>query len=354
MASTINKSVWMRDVQEKRFKDIAIPGTHDSGTYDLSHELSDIKYSNIAFLWKLSSKHAPVNGKLPFDDKIYLGKYAYDWIMNFVTSVSKAQNQSIFEQLKGGIRYFDLRIYFDHKKQAIYLQHGLRSVSLENVLIDVAKYLNTYQEGKELIFLKFSHSNFSNDIAPQGKKILVDLVSKHLGSEFIHTLGITNFSEKIDLNEVLAETKLKEITGNGSKVVLLNTQTSISYPNYLLKTDGFKSSDRSASGVNTIEDLIKGEQNPLRANKGVNRKLYSISWTFTVKDEDVVNGAINALTETNSDKTILQSLAEKANSGLQKFIDNNQNCNFNLITVDWFETSPVVELCINHSLKNNN
>ncbi len=352
MKLNTNKSVWMCDVQEKQFKNIVIPGTHDSGTYYLSSELSEIKYANIAFLWKLSPEHAPEDGKLPFRDNIYLGKYGYDWAMNFINSVSKAQSQSIFEQLKGGIRYFDLRVYFDHKKQEVYIQHGLRGVSLETILKDVLKYLKTYPEGKELIFLKFSHSNFSDNIAPQGKQKLINLVAKYLGDDYIQTLGITNFEKQIDLNNTLAEMKLREITGNGSKVILLNTQTEISYPKYILKTKGFKTSDRSSGGVNTLDDLIKGEQESLRANRGINKELYAISWTFTVQDNDVVDGIIDTIMETETDKYVLQSLAEKANIGLQKFIDNNRDCNFNLITVDWYETSPVVEICINHSLKN--
>ncbi len=330
-------STWMStsQIQAKQLIDIVIPGTHDSATYALTPALSDISYSDIQFLWNLNDGSAPQNGSYPWQDSTqYVGDYAYRYVMSIANSSGQSQDQSIYDQLVGGIRYFDLRIYYDQQQNGIYAQHALRGPSLEDMLGQIAQYLKDYS-GNELIFIELSHTEFAGTNHPQE---VADMITSILDADSISTLGVQNVeTTPFDMNDA-GKMTLGDICQTGSKVVFLNTDTDYQYPHTVLSTDGFKNSgrfDSNPSGVDTLKDLSSDEASGLNGSAG---NMYQILWTLTAQPSDIANGAIQCFMADNSGM-ILQGLANEANNALEGFLNDHAGAHFNLISVDWYEHS---------------
>ncbi len=143
---------WMgrlyQDHPDTRLRDIIIPGTHDSATYNI--------YKNSPFpagtskLFKLAKKT--------------------------VANMSKTQNKDIYWQLLRGVRYLDLRVT-DYQNE-LYIVHGMISVDLETVLKDIRKFRKEYP--REIIFIDFQKMP-----KPKYFSKLHELIQKYLG-EFLY------------------------------------------------------------------------------------------------------------------------------------------------------------------------
>ena len=345
-----NYTTWMStpQVQGLTMSQLKLPGTHDSATYSLTNTLSQIEYSNIAFLWSLNSGVAPVNGQYPWSGgQYYVGQPMYDFIMSIVKAVSTSQDQTILDQLNGGIRYFDLRIYYDTNLQDIYLQHALRGCSLETVFQQVQSFLTDNPTSEELIILDLSHTNFASVVTPPGAptpaQMVINFVKTYVGPHVYMPAGAAGTSYDF---QNLSGVSVGSITDGQNAVMLLNTDGGYLYESQVINTSGFASSGRSADGVDTVAALQEAEGGPLQNNpKGT---LYQISWVLTPQNTDVYTQAANSLLN-NGATPILQYLAVEANNALSEFIQQNSGCNFNLITVDWYEygaPQTVVEICV--------
>jgi hypothetical protein len=320
----MNTSQWMAlpAAQKRLIKDLVLPGTHDSGTYSLTQALSQIQYSNIQFLWELNSGQAPPG--FPGGGTYYVGQFLYNFIFQLVQDVSQAQDQSLFDQLSGGIRFFDLRLYYDTNLQDIYVQHGLRGAAFSTLLSDVANFVSQ-QGGKELIILQVSHTNFATEA--QGVTRLDSLLSSTLPSGSLYTPASL---------DALAGTQLSAITGSGSRVIVMNTDTNVTYPSTspVLTTTGFQNSGRNPDGVDTVSALASAEAQGLQQSRTC--PLYQINWTLTPQLSDIVNEVVSRANG-NPPNPVLKNLADQADQALLGFIQQHAKEEFNLITVDWYE-----------------
>ena len=133
-ALVIDHSRWMEDLRDvigdKPLWQITLPGTHDAGMY----MTKDILIKSYSFLEKL--------------DK---GWFRDNWV--------KTQTDSIFEQLMGGVRYFDLRPAEHDDTRYIY--HSFAGPKVAEVFADVGQFMkNSETSGAgELVILMLSHFN---------------------------------------------------------------------------------------------------------------------------------------------------------------------------------------------------
>ena len=141
---------WMKNLYHKlpetRLRDILIPGTNNSGSYNIL-------------------KTSPLTPKA---NKLFLlnKELTSNWV--------KTQNLTVFEQLKNGIRYIDLKL-IKHKGQFV-LANGLVSTSLDDVLEDLRLWATTHPYEIVLIDTNFNlqtlseakelHRAFSSHIGP--------------------------------------------------------------------------------------------------------------------------------------------------------------------------------------------
>jgi hypothetical protein len=128
-------------IKDKKLAEIVIPGTHDSGTYQLA--------------WGLAS------------------------------ATAKTQNVSIGEQLKDGIRYLDLRVTEARHTGCAddsvwWLFHTFDSYRLQDALDEIATFVKKPANSKEVIILDLQEikTRYDDDRAVD---VLFGLIQKKLG-----------------------------------------------------------------------------------------------------------------------------------------------------------------------------
>lgn len=342
-------ATWMsnQQIQDLKFSALKIPGTHDSGAYGLTLSLSDIKYGEIAFLWKFDPGQAPANGDMPWTGaKYYVGQEMYDFIMKVVRATATASDQSILQQLNGGIRYFDLRVYYDAATKDYHVQHALRGPRLDDIFKEVQQFIQEHRASQELVMLQLSHSNFSS-AADVHTKAVAAMANKYFRDNvYMPPAAVGGKPWEF---QSLSSMTVGEITGKKTAVMLLNADVDYAYASTVINVkDGrvFAGAGGSVSGVNTLEDLVQRERDPLEKNKVGN--LYQVSWCLTPRTSDIMRQIQNGLVG-NGAQPILQQMALDANNALTAFVRDHQKCAFNMIVVDWYETGgpqTAVDICV--------
>ncbi len=180
---------WMSDIwtsiQDRKLAEIIIPGTHDSGTYQLG--------------WGSGINSA------------------------------KTQNVSIGEQLKDGIRYLDLRVTeASHTGCADdsvwWLFHTWKSYRLQEALDEIAAFVKKPANSKEVIILDFQDITMKYDDV-RAIDVLLALVQKKLGPHIAPIDQASNWH-----NSTLAN-----FVGQGRQIIVLvptSTSTRIDAPGF--------------------------------------------------------------------------------------------------------------------------
>lgn len=178
---------WMNDnwvhIKDKKLSELVIPGTHDSGTYLLDSGIN----------------------------------------------VAKTQTTSIGDQLKDGIRYFDLRVKeVEHRGCAdpstMWIYHGtFTSYRLQTVLDELKTFVERPENKKELIILDFQDLKAQDyvKIRPDaylpdkgGVGVFLGMVQEKLGAYLINNESADWKSKKIS-ELVSAEKRILVLVPNG-------------------------------------------------------------------------------------------------------------------------------------------
>ncbi|XP_063688579.1 PI-PLC X domain-containing protein 2-like [Bolinopsis microptera] len=123
-------------LKHKKLNEIAIPGTHNSGSYPIS--IGSRTTGDIIDLSHLSD----------FEESI---PAIVDLLSMVGPRWSKSQELSIFDQLKMGIRYLDLRVYCDEETDEYYLEHSFIGSNLTDELLHIAQFVEEHT--KEVVIL---------------------------------------------------------------------------------------------------------------------------------------------------------------------------------------------------------
>ncbi len=126
---------------------------------------------------------------------------------------SRTQDASIFYQLMGGIRYFDLRPKYDSDDDAYYTYHGPSTgESITDVLADVANFMAN-QQSNELVILKFSHfKNFGDD--SKSNSTYTTFISQVKNALNGYLLGV-------DHSTKLGTLTMNQMVGHSGKVIVV-------------------------------------------------------------------------------------------------------------------------------------
>ena len=122
-----------QSIKAKNITEIAIPGSHNSGTYKL-HKSLPVGPDEIELVQKLGNN--PVTGKLA---KFILKRWGV------------CQHSDIRDQLKIGIRYFDFRL--GKVNDEIRILHGLYGEEISNILKVINEFLEEHMD--EVAILDF-------------------------------------------------------------------------------------------------------------------------------------------------------------------------------------------------------
>ena len=140
----VNKENWMRDLPVELtslpLTDIAIPGSHDSGSYSI-HPKNVYKYGIDKKFEKVFKAIANDS-----DSENFMASIMYRW--------GKTQSLNLTEQLKRGIRYLDIRLMkgIDH---VWHVSHGIAGMTLTEALQQIKSFLLTHK--KEVVLLDLNH-----------------------------------------------------------------------------------------------------------------------------------------------------------------------------------------------------
>lgn len=111
---------------------------------------------------------------------------------------SKTQDMDILGQLKGGVRYFDLRPQYESSTDDYYTYHGpSKGSAMTKILTDVQSFMHNYQQ-KELVILKFSHfSHFGSDTSTSNTIYtkFIELIKSYIGTYLCTQDSDTKFGD---------------------------------------------------------------------------------------------------------------------------------------------------------------
>lgn len=237
---------------------LAIPGTHDSGTYGLN----DSKYADDG---NLPEKYFKIDGYLPWhvEIKLHWVKHHTSWWPHFpywtvhfsfiphakyLNEFAKMQGVSIYQQLHNGIRYIDLRVLYDRSN--LYLIHALKGPNIFSEINQVNHYLR--ENPYEIVILDFNHFYTQNG---SGSSIPAKWNAK-LINHIQSTMGDLLIPPPDNVNDLT----MNDIWASGKQVIVLYGQSGSNkenfWPGRKLRSEWFN--EASWGG---LEDAMNSEAN---------------------------------------------------------------------------------------------
>lgn len=262
-------------IKDKMFKDIIIPGTHDSGTGVISEDNAvlskDGRVPSVNALQMVASKLVP-------------------W--------SKTQDLTIKEQLMIGVRYFDFRVSMEEDGE-FYLAHGLRGEKLSDALESISAFCTKYP--KELVMIKVKGlDRKSSEKKSKGlmKKLFSKKSSKVSASSYEldnNNFMIEEFRENLSdllvsrdqLKDALPLTKYSDLIEKGRVIVFFDIRSmkdeSKAHVQQIFEQTPwlFDMNNLISSWVNTVSASDLTKQAITLGKKADPNKLYVLQWTLT-------------------------------------------------------------------------
>ena len=140
---------------------LRLPGTHDSGAYHLSRtRMGDLP----AWLRAVNNATRGIVTRP---------------ITPIIAGWGEAQSLDVYNQLKRGARYLDLRVV--HERGGYFTEHGMAGASYEDVLTQVASFLDDHPG--EIVLCDFNH--FHRFDAFEDHVKFVDVIERTLGRHMV-------------------------------------------------------------------------------------------------------------------------------------------------------------------------
>lgn len=264
-------------------KQIVVPGTHDSGTYQLNLKSKSSNFPKI------------------------LNKTINKW--------AKTQNATIYEQLCLGARYLDFRV--KREKNVLLLIHGLTGIRLETAFEDVMKF--SIEEPNEPIIIDCNHIYSDEEDKKQSEIEICAMIENIAENYFKNKLVNKNVSFNIPLNEVVG--KIWLFTTKGERF--------------------FKTSNFFSWWANT--DSIKELKEYVDSTLFDETRLNISQFILTIQPKTIVCSYLNLF---NTD-TLEYFVKNKVNKNIQDMLISLKGKNVNVILVDFIESTPeILNWCI--------
>ena len=132
---------WIGDnlpyLANKSLKQLTLPGTHDSASYNLTERYMPNSVSDI------------------MAELIWVADHLYIPIETVIENWAISHDRTISQQLMEGIRYFDIRAGWDNETQTWRAFHLLIGNSIETILTDIKSFLDSHPY--EILIIEISH-----------------------------------------------------------------------------------------------------------------------------------------------------------------------------------------------------
>jgi hypothetical protein len=335
-----DRANWMSSLGlgNRKLWQITFPATHDSCTYDF------YDWSSSTGLINVSSACNGAPGVVVKEN------------------TCQAQAETILHQLRGGIRYIDIRpCKNSHENDDFYTYHYLIAVQVSGVLDQIAQFLA--ESTQELLIVNVSHfcSFTDNDHSN-----LIDLIISKLGNYMLTSQLSPSVAASVAYKQSLS---YYLPTGSGSKVMLIYSDFAVdsngypdsnsSYVNYITRNpsgknlNGFipslgiydyysKSNDYETMKADQLSKM-RTQATPLPATNTIPTQLFLFSWTLTENWWNIVKNLV-AVGD-------LHTLSAKANRNLgdviySDMLNSSKNATLymiNFIYVDYYNDARAVD-----------
>jgi hypothetical protein len=154
---------WMTDLanstpgfRDLKLSQICLPVTHDTGTYSLGSAFTTDDGDSIKAVMDTIQKVTAAIDVIPLISKFIA---PLDWVQSAVLddthALATATHSYIRQQLDDGIRYLDLRVYYNHNDpiSPFYTYHGVTGVRIETILDEVAYFISAAAPAGEIIYI---------------------------------------------------------------------------------------------------------------------------------------------------------------------------------------------------------
>lgn len=278
-------------IKDKKITDLIIPGTHNSGSYD----------------------------RFKPEKETLIRKY------------SLCQDETVWNQLVYGIRYFDLRVSHldvNRRNEKLWVVHGpiRMDTTLELVLVSIKNFLEVAP--KEVIIIDFHRfekgfdkgtSKRSIEKVQNRHKDILDLIIKHLGDYILP-------SDSISQNK-----KLQEIVESNKRVIITYASDEISNRKLL-----FPKTIHLWANTDKVDEL---------------KKFFSSNLCFRYK---WLRSAMAQLTAKDNFSIFfnlykgLRTMAQQVNYNVTEWFNDSKwwKC-ANIIATDYFLGNNIIEIAIN-------
>jgi len=303
-------------ISNRTLLQVTLPGTHDSGAYNLSTKLLP-NYTNLIF-----------------EDLIRIAEALGIPIQDIITPWSTAQSCNFYQQLSGGIRYLDVRAGYcpllecwDDAGPGWYAFHFELANTIDTLLQQVAQFLD--ENPNEVIIVEISHTNV-DETDQQNDLELLQLVQNRLGPY----LYPRSYGFNSSIGEMITTGKRALVSLDLDNQTLLDS-TDLWYGNTIYNT--YANSDNLTQMINYNTEQVE------YYNNGFDRsQLFKLSWTLTPQtttmEKSILPNEPRSLYELSS-KAIGSPLVDFAQVQKQKMLPLG-----NIVIIDFFDESQIVEV----------
>lgn len=286
-------------------KQITLPGTHDSGTYYLTDVPMPGDQSNF---WEEVYKLADAT-----DSDV--GKIVEAW--------AKSQDQNFFQQMAGGIRYFDLRSGWNKTHNTWVTFHFVEGSPVQYLLSNISEFIQSHPQ--EIVIVEMSH--FEGYPTSADITMLRNMVLNTLGP-YLYPVDL---SFAFTINNMVNSNKRVLVTmdqGYDNQVIwppstIYNTYADTSDLNKMIEYN------------NKTVQLFMGNTWP--------KQVFKISWTLT-PDGTCISESILPW----KPHSLIQ-MADHGNKALPSFYNSISKNNWrmgNILIIDHYESSAILQVVL--------
>lgn len=316
---------WMENLfevlKDRKLFQLTLPGTHDSGAYELSRTRTPGSRSSIPQWVEFLRQYAVFHGVI---DQV-------------IVDFSLTQSVPIGKQLDGGIRYLDLRICLHDGN--FHVHHGLVGPSLSEIFAELQSFMCSVT--RELVIVHASH--FSAVDTPASHQAFTELILKYLDDYLITPQEYASVEE-------LRCASFGTLVDKGPRVIFiyddvyLRTNPSPHFwPGRLVYSHWANTTD--------MEVLAHEQAAQLATCAGCEQRLFVLQWISSPQVSNLQSAALGLLNpfRQGCSPTLLDLCKDGPCQQLRKFVDERKE-QINVIMVDFFEHGDVLEICTERCL----
>ncbi|MCJ8292714.1 MAG: hypothetical protein HRT58_22360 [Crocinitomicaceae bacterium] len=311
-----DNSRWMEEMAEqianKPLHTVCLPGTHDSATYDISTN-SEI------------SPDAPVD--LYNIEPFLKGSWINPIVKNTIANWAVSQPQTIAQQLTSGIRYLDLRLWWDCGE--IWLVHSMTSITLSSLVDQIEAFVQ--DNPKEILLLDFNHFyGFTTDckgnkMSPKAQQLASNAYAQEL----------SRLADYLIPQDKGVNVTLSELWKEGKSIIAFNAGPDISAYNINTWSEEYiQSTWTNTQNSSALKSAL---------DKVIEKKPSDQFWVLQSILTPDTNTILNGLNPKAPNS--LKELATNFNPEVQSWLQNDWNkSGLNIIIIDWAISIPYLSI----------